>query len=73
MPVYTVTRWESSSQHVFIEADSEEQALEAAQQLDSNAWRENQDIEYVHEIQGVATPEELQERIIENANTLLGN
>jgi hypothetical protein len=40
MPVYKVTRWETSSQTAYIEADSAESAEEAANWIDN--WTENQ-------------------------------
>jgi hypothetical protein len=44
MPVFKITRWETCSATVYIEADSEESAEEAADFVDD--WTENQDITY---------------------------
>ena len=44
MPVYQVTRWETSSQTTYIEAESAESAEDSANWIED--WTENQDITY---------------------------
>ena len=47
MPVYKVTRWETSSQTAYIEADSLDSAEQAAYYVED--WTENLDMVKEHE------------------------
>jgi len=48
--VFEITRTETSTQRVYIEADSKEEAMKYAEsEPDVMEWRENQDVEYVYD------------------------
>lgn len=46
MPIFQVTKTETSSSSVFVEAKNKAQAQEIADQVDGPGWREHQDYEY---------------------------
>jgi hypothetical protein len=66
MPVYKIVRKETSTQYALIDANSESEALECAQNK-SPYWRENQD--YQSEILSteIAHKSELKGRLIDRA------
>lgn len=57
MPVYKVTRYQNYSYTAFIEAESQESAEWAAQELAEEDWIDNQDLNYDYESRVAAADE----------------
>jgi len=68
MPIYKITQKETSSQHIFVEANTKEEAEMIVEDLDNNAWRDNNDYNCQHTSTEIAQEDELLGRLINTQN-----
>ena len=65
--IYLVIRTETSSEYIYVEANSKDDAIEIASATDSECWRQNQDYNSKLEAEIIKNKKELVGRYVETS------